>query len=138
MGGKEYWLREAREWFSDAERDFREAEDRLSAEVYTEACFHSHQAAEKIIKAVYYSRGEVIIGHDLEGLLSGLEKYGLEVRDLMDDARELNPHYMTARYPDARRRYGLTFEDYNRDLAEECFRRMKRIWKRIKGSLILE
>lgn len=132
---RESWMREAKEWLEDARRDFEEARDRFRAGVYTEACFHSHQAAEKAIKALLYSRGEIAIGHNLEMLLKGLRKYGLEIDDLMDDAKQLNPHYSAARYPDARRRYAIAIEDYTQELADGCLKGVERIWERVREHL---
>jgi HEPN domain-containing protein len=132
------WIEIAKRWLKVAEQDFREAEDRLKAGVYTEACFHSHQASEKIIKAFLYSKGEVVIGHNLEELLQKLREYGIKVSDLVDDAKKLNPHYTATRYPNAMIEYGLSFDDYTKELAEECLRGMKNIWRRVREALILE
>lgn len=131
---RENWLKRSNEWFEEAQRDLKEAEDRFKSGVYTEACFHSHQAAEKLIKAFFYSKGEVATGHDLEKLLGGLKSY-LKVDDLMDAAKKLNPHYFATRYPHARRKYGLTISDYIRELASACLDKVKAIWARLGKML---
>jgi len=129
---------EAREWFEDAKRDYRDAAESIRNGNYIRACFYSHQAAEKIIKSFYYLKGRIIRGHNLVRLLKGLTTYGIKINDLLEDAERLNPHYSATRYPNARRRVGLTIKDYTEELAKDCFRRMKNIWERISKHLILE
>jgi len=48
---------EAREWREDAKRDYRDAEKTIEDGNYIRACFYCHQAAEKIIKALYHFEG---------------------------------------------------------------------------------
>jgi len=108
-------ISEAREWFKDAERDYNDAEEAIRNGKYIRACFYSHQAAEKIIKAFYYLKGRIIRGHNLVRLLKGLLNYGIKVDDLLEDAKKLNPHYSATRYPNARRRAGLTVKNYRKN-----------------------
>jgi len=129
---------EAGEWLEDAKRDYVEAERCLRDGSYIFSCFHSHQAAEKLVKALLIFIGRPARGHDLIELLGKIESSGIKTEHLKDDARKLNPHYSASRYPDARRSMGIRIEDYNEDLAKKCFQSMVRIWKDLSKHLTLE
>ena len=91
----------ARDWFSQAERDLEHAVISVDSEHFEWACFAAQQASEKALKAVYQFLGGDARGHDLDGLLRGLEAH-LEVpSELADRATELGKHYIGTRYPNA-------------------------------------
>ena len=53
---------------------------------YEDLCFHAQQAAEKAIKAVYVECGLVFrYIHDLDELLSGLERKGVPIPQEVND-----------------------------------------------------
>ena len=57
---------------AQAGRDLSHARHSLEGGDFEWACFASHQASEKALKAVYQSLGGEARGHDLDGLLLGL------------------------------------------------------------------
>ena len=91
----------ARDWFVQAERDLEHAVHSVEVSHYEWACFASQQSSEKALKAVYQSLGGEARGHDLDGLLQGLEERVSVPDELMDCAAELGKHYIATRYPNA-------------------------------------
>jgi HEPN domain-containing protein len=68
---------------------------------YEWACFASHQAAEKALKAVYQKCGGEAWGHSLRELVEGL-RGRVEIPPEVDEAAlTLDRHYIPSRYPDA-------------------------------------
>ncbi len=49
--------RRARDWFRQAQRNLLSAQVNASAGLYEEACFESHQASEKALKALLQALG---------------------------------------------------------------------------------
>ena len=67
---------------------------------YEDLCFHAQQAAEKAIKAVYVECGLVFrFIHDLDELLSGLERKGVPIPQEVNDVGILTTYAWEARYP---------------------------------------
>lgn len=127
--------REAEEWLLEAKRDYEDAEKAFKDGNCIRSRFYSQQAAEKVIKAVYYLKGRVVRGHNLRRLLKGLAEYGIKVDDLLEDVDKLSIHFTATRYPNARRVAGIRLEDYNEQLAHDCLRRMGRVWERMLEQL---
>lgn len=88
----EDWLTTARDMLAEA-RDSHEREKVLTA------AFFANQAAESALKAVWIRDGDGNPPriHDLVQLAHGLDAPA----DVVNACRELNPLYMTSRYPDA-------------------------------------
>ena len=63
------------------------------------ACFHSQQAAELAVKALYLSRTLDGRGHSLTGLLKGIEGDVKVPEDVLRAAQQLDRHYIQARSP---------------------------------------
>jgi HEPN domain-containing protein len=67
---------------------------------YEDLCFHAQQAAEKALKAVYQHHGWTFrYTHDLEELVTGLERKGLGVPPEVDDVIVLTSFAWETRYP---------------------------------------
>ena len=71
------------------------------AEIYREdLCFQAQQAAEKSIKAVYQSKKLAFrYTHNIEELLTHLERSGVVIPDQIKAASELTHYAVEARYP---------------------------------------
>ncbi len=93
-GSPDDWVRRARSGLALAKVPLPEGA------LYEDLCFHTQQAAEKAIKAVYraYKR-EFRYTHDLAELLNGLRVAGIEVPEEVQDAVELTGFAWEARYP---------------------------------------
>ncbi len=86
------------DWMKQAQRDLLHAKMDLKEGFYEWACFSAQQAAEKALKAVYQSRGEVAWGHSVKELLEGLREF-LDIIPLLEGAKILDKYYIPARYP---------------------------------------
>jgi HEPN domain-containing protein len=90
----------ARRWLAFAGEDLRMAELAFNESLWNQVCFHSHQCAEKSLKALVAVRGgSTPRTHRLTDLLTLIEEPDLE--ELAGDLRSLESFYMPTRYPDA-------------------------------------
>ena len=92
---------EARRWMAQAKRDLKAAKDSLEDGNHEWACFQAQQAAEKALKALLLGLGHGAWGHSLVELLGELSGIYEDASGLLVKARELDRHYIPARYPNA-------------------------------------
>jgi HEPN domain-containing protein len=93
---------EAERWLAQAENDLSFAEHGLRLGFHAQACFLAQQVAEKALKAAHYLRGaRVVLGHSVDALLEVLETAEPGAAALRDGAKELDQHYVPARYPNS-------------------------------------
>ena len=118
--------READAWWKEALKELQMAEKLLELEHYNYVAFHSHQAVEKALKALIIERLRILPPHihNLIELLKALSDGGIDPSDVIDDIKDLNPHYLTSRYPDAAN--GIPSEVYSRRMAESCLQMARR------------
>lgn len=82
----------AADWLVRAKSDLAIAKAPLpEGAFYEDLCFHAQQAAEKALKALYQ--------HDLDELISGLQREGLEVPEEIVEADVLTRFAWESRYP---------------------------------------
>ncbi|MCH7732791.1 MAG: HEPN domain-containing protein [Candidatus Marinimicrobia bacterium] len=92
--------REVKRWIDFANEDLIMAEIALREEIYNQACFHSQQCVEKLLKGFIEFQGEVHPQtHKLIDLLSVIPKSLLN--ELRNDILLLDRFYILTRYPDA-------------------------------------
>lgn len=90
------------DWLLYAEGDLKTAKAALEAGVTNNACFHSHQTAEKCLKAVLLGKEQEIPKvHDLLFLLERARTHEPELAQFTEGLRFLNQFYIITRYPDA-------------------------------------
>jgi HEPN domain-containing protein len=90
----------ARRWLAFADEDLQMAELAFGNSLWNQVCFHSHQCAEKSLKALVAERGvSPPRTHGLTDLLTLLEAPALD--ELADELRSLEGYYIPTRYPDA-------------------------------------
>ena len=90
------------DWMAQAEKDLEHARRAAEGGSHEWACFAAHQASEKAIKALFqWSGAQVVRGHSLADMVSELARSLPEAAALLEAARELDRHYVPARYPDA-------------------------------------
>ncbi len=88
----------ARAWLETALEDIGAAEKLLRSGYCAHTCFLAHQAADKAVKAVHYSRGaRLVVGHGIRALIERLESN--QLLGLLEAARELDLYYIPTRYP---------------------------------------
>jgi len=109
----------AQDWLDQAKRDLAHARHALDDRDFEWACFAAQQAAEKAVKAVYQNRGAEAWGHAVSLLLEGLKEQEQVEEALIDMGRELDKHYIPARYPNAHPE-GAPFQFYTQGEAERA------------------
>jgi len=112
--------REAEEWWREALKDLEVAEKLLRYGHYNHVAFLSHQAVEKALKALIIEKLRVLPPkiHNLLELGRVLSEEGIDISEIVDDLKDLNPHYLTSRYPDAAN--GMPSEVYSERIARQC------------------
>jgi HEPN domain-containing protein len=90
---------EARLWWAQSKRDKKTAIHSHESKDYYAAVFWSHQAVEKALKAVVIEKTREL-PRRTHSLLDLAEQAGLPPR-YHSFLRELSPHYIVSRYPDA-------------------------------------
>ena len=89
-------------WLQFAEEDFLSAKALWGKKIYNQVCFHSQQAAEKMLKAFLKSQGIVPPKiHNLLELLQMCKEKDSEFATLQKGCEYLSRFYLPARYPDA-------------------------------------
>lgn len=89
---------EARRWLAQARRDLKASRDSRACGNHEWACFQAQQAAGKAVKALLHGLGRGAWGHSVLELLQALsDRY--RVSHVLSCARELDRHYIPARYP---------------------------------------
>jgi len=109
----------SRDWMRQAESDLRHARHAREDGDHDWAAFACHQAAEKAIKAVFQKLNLDAWGHTLSVLLENLPSGARPEADLVDRAKELDKHYIPARYPNGFER-GAPVDFYTRAEADRA------------------
>ena len=104
------------EWLARANGDLALATAPLPpGGFYEDLFFHAQQAAEKALKAIYLDRGWTFrYIHDVEELLTGLRKNGLNPPETVGHAALLTGYAFEVRYPGLGE--PVTEEDHKRAL----------------------
>jgi len=123
-------------WFSEALWDYETAQILYREGRYNASVFYSHQAAEKAAKALLFSINEAAFGHSIRQLL---ERYFRVVnlepdKDLLRYARELDRHYIPARYPNAHPA-GTPHEAYDEETSKDALQAAEKIIKYVRRAL---
>lgn len=93
---------EFQRWLSQAVHTLDSAARDCAAKDYAWACFKAEQAGQFALKAFLRGLGQPAFGHSTSALLETIRKLGITVLDEVEEAaRELERHYIPARYPDA-------------------------------------
>ena len=108
----------AEDWLARAESDPALARASLpEGAFYEDLCFHTQQAAEKSLKAVYQHYGKRFrYTHDLDELITGLRNEGITVPAEVADAALLTSYAWKARYPGLSE--PVTHEEYREALRQ--------------------
>ncbi|MGE5623440.1 MAG: HEPN domain-containing protein [Methanocella sp.] len=89
-------------WLIEAEADLETAGILFAAGRYNACAFYCQQGAGKAVKALLFALHEAPWGHSVTELLEKASSAGREIPGhLVEQARELDMHYIPARYPDA-------------------------------------
>jgi len=111
----------SKDWFAQAERDLDQARESQASGRHEWACFASHQAAEKALKALHLALRQEAWGHVVARLISELPPDVEVDPSLVDKAHVLDSYYVASRYPNGHVE-GAPFEHYGRLQSEEAIR----------------
>jgi HEPN domain-containing protein len=109
----------AGDWLKQAERDLEQARASAQAGRFEWACFVSHQAAEKAVKALHLHHAQEAWGHVVARLINELPDSVAKPADLVERAMVLDTFYIPTRYPDSHAE-GAPFEHYGSLQGEEA------------------
>ncbi|RKX57596.1 MAG: DNA-binding protein [Thermodesulfobacteriota bacterium] len=91
---------EAKRWIEFAGEDLKIAELALKEKLYNQACFHSQQCVEKILKGFIIFKGKIYPKtHKLVDIISKIGKSPFD--NLKDEIVLLDRFYILTRYPNA-------------------------------------
>ena len=124
---------EARRWILQATFDLKAAKWNIQGGFYNTACFLAQQGAEKALKSALYYHGTSrtkLITHSTVQLLTEVSSFMPPLVDLIDDARELDLHYIPARYPNGLPG-GFPHTFYGENTAKAALQCAERILQRI-------
>ena len=105
------------DWLKQAKRDHQHARNSLENQDYEWCCFAAQQSAGKAVKSLFQKLGADAWGHSVTILLSNLPEFVRPVPDLIDNAKELDKHYIASRYPNSYPE-GAPFQYYTKSEAE--------------------
>jgi HEPN domain-containing protein len=123
------------DWYAQAGYDLQHARQAFANEAFEWACFAAQQAAEKALKALYQKAGAEAWGHSVFALLQNLPpSFSPEAAALHDTGKELDKHYIPARYPNAYSQ-GAPHEYYTRSEAERAITQSEEILRFCESHL---
>ncbi|MBN2559525.1 MAG: HEPN domain-containing protein [Phycisphaerae bacterium] len=124
----------AQDWLKQAARDLEQPEESRRSERYEWACFASHQAAEKAVKALHLSLGQEAWGHVVARLLSDLPESTAVPAKLIEKAHVLDGFYVASRYPNGHPA-GAPFEHYGALQSDEGVRYAREIIEFVRSQM---
>lgn len=90
---------QTKQWLLLAEEDLKVAQIILKEAIYSQVCFHSQQAAEKLLKALIEEKQSVPKEHRLPKLFQVCIKLGYQIKELREKLEFLDKFYTSTRYP---------------------------------------
>ena len=91
---------DAREWVNRAQSTLAYARQLHPDVLFEDLCYSAQQAAEKAIQAVFVKRNQPFpFTHNLDRLLSLLQRSGVSIPDPVLRAGVLTPYAVVVRYP---------------------------------------
>lgn len=124
----------SKDWLKQALRDLEYAKLSMENGYYEWACFASHQAAEKAVKALHLYHKQEAWGHVIAKLLRELP---IEIpSDLIEKAKVLDLYYIPTRYPNGFPE-GAPFEHFGKIQAEEAIKYASEIVQFVRAKMDL-
>lgn len=132
MGGKR--KAEAKRWFLQASYDLKAVRWNIQGGFYDTACFLAQQASEKVMKSLLYhlgARRTVLVTHSLVVMVQEGGKRVSALEALLDEARELDLHYIPSRYPNGLPS-GYPHQFYGKGMAERALTAAEKIFAAVQ------
>jgi len=122
------------DWLRQALRDLEHAEESKKSGKHEWACFASHQAAEKAVKALHLFLGQEAWGNVISRLLRDLPESVNVQDDLIEKAKILDNFYIPSRYPNSHPE-GAPFEHYGPIHSEEAIKYAREIVEFVRSQM---
>ena len=126
---------EAKRWFQQAYYDLQAARWNIQGGFYDTACFLAQQAGEKALKSLLYYEGarrSALLTHSLVEMIREGEKRVKSLSRLLDQARELDLHYIPSRYPNGIPS-GYPHQFYSKKVADQALIAAEKIFSSIRN-----
>lgn len=126
---------EAKRWFQQAFYDLQAVRWNIQGRFYDTACFLAQQAGEKALKSLLYYEGArrtALLTHSLVEMIREGEKKVKALSRLLDQARELDLHYIPSRYPNGLPS-GYPHQFYGKKLAQEAVIAAEKIFSSVRN-----
>ena len=107
------------DWIKQAKLDLDHAIESSKLKHYEWSCLAAQQAAEKAVKSIFYTLKAEVWGHGIARLLQELPKKINPPGYLIQNAKQLDRHYIPARYPNGLIS-GTPRENYTKKDAKEA------------------
>jgi len=120
---------EARRWLQQALYDLKAARWNIQGGFHDTACFLAQQAGEKALKSLLYyvgSKRSALLTHSLIEMIEAAKKQVNALAGLLDEARQLDLHYIPSRYPNGLPS-GYPHRFYGKPMAEQAVAAAERI-----------
>ena len=101
----------SRDWWSQAVRNLKFAQESINGEWHEWACFAAHQAAEMAVKALCLHLGRQPKGNVVSRLLNELPGSTSVDEEVLESAKVLDTFYIPTQYPDSHA-LGAPYEHY--------------------------
>jgi HEPN domain-containing protein len=129
---------EAHRWFQQASYDLKATRWNIEGRFYNTACFLAQQAGEKALKSLLYSQGArraALMTHSLVEMIREAGKKAPQMKELLDQARELDLHYIPSRYPNGIPS-GYPHQFYAQNIAEQALAAAEKILSAVQGYFL--
>jgi HEPN domain-containing protein len=126
---------EAKRWFQQAFYDLQAARWNIQGRFYDTACFLAQQAGKKALKSLLYYEGArrtALLTHSLVEMIREGEKKVKALSRLLDQARELDLHYIPSRYPNGLPS-GYPHQFYGKKVAQEAVIAAEKIFSSVRN-----
>lgn len=124
--------REVEKWWKQALYELETSETLIKSHKYSSSAFHSQQAGEMALKALYLKRkGEIPDHHKLLSMATILDL----PKDLKIKCNKLDPIYVQTRYVDARSDEKLPYEQYDEEQANKAYNGAEELLKWINEEI---
>lgn len=121
---------ETQRWFHQAYFDLRACRWNIEGGFHDTACFLAQQAGKKALKSLLYylgSRRKALLTHSLLEMVKEAGKKIERIKDLLNEARQLDLHYIPSRYPNGIPS-GYPHEFYTQNISEGALKAAEKIF----------
>jgi HEPN domain-containing protein len=125
---------EAKRWFLQAGYDLEAVRWNIQGKFYDTACFLAQQSAEKALKSLLFylgKRKKALLTHSLAAMIKEAGKSEKTLADLLDNAKELDLHYLPSRYPNGLPA-GFPHQFYGKEMAEKALASARKIYEAVR------